>query len=59
MRFRYKDFQEYLMDVFAKEEPQVLDDDMSDAFDAWLQDLDCDTWIKYGNEYAKIFKEQI
>jgi hypothetical protein len=29
------------------------DDDMPDSFDAWLQNLDVDEWIKLADEYKK------
>lgn len=28
--------QDYLMDIFNLENPMVLDDEMSDAFDSWI-----------------------
>ena len=46
-------FENYLQDQFMKREPQVLDDDLSDAFDAWLADLDIDDLLMYGEEFAQ------
>lgn len=45
-------FEEYLRDN-AWEPEGVLDDDMPDAFDTWLSELDVSELIKYGEEYGK------
>lgn len=55
-----KTFLMFLMERHGKEiestDRGVLDDDLSDAFDAWLEDLDQDTLIKYADEYgSKLF----
>lgn len=55
--FPYKDFEDYLGYVFAKEE-NPLDDAFADAFNEWLCDLEPDNWIKYGDQYAKIVSNQ-
>ena len=47
-------FENYLMEQFAKEEPTVLDDDFPDAFDDWLCQLDVDDWLKYGDKYKEL-----
>ena len=50
-------FEEYLQEQFTDTEPQVLDDDLPDAFDSWLQDLDVQELMDYGQQYAeRIFK---
>jgi hypothetical protein len=41
----------YLKDIHA-ENYTGTDDDMPDAFDSWIQDLDVDTLIAYADEYA-------
>lgn len=43
-------FQEYLQDKHA-EEYMGFDDDMPDAFDAWLCDLEIDYVIEYAQEW--------
>ena len=49
-----KDFEDYLGEVFMKEEGYMfLDDDLPDQFDRWLCDLQADDFIKYGNEALK------
>ena len=30
------------------------DDDMPDAFEGWLRDLDVDGWIELGNSYGDV-----
>jgi hypothetical protein len=50
---KHKDFEDFLLDKFAKENPQVLDDEYAEAFDEWLADLDVDQFIKYGDQYKK------
>jgi len=49
---KYKDFNDYLMNEFAKEYVGT-DDGMIDAFDMWLEGVQPDDFIKYGNAYAK------
>ncbi len=41
----------YLQEKHA-ENYMGLDDDMPDAFDAWMLDLEVDEWIEYADEYA-------
>lgn len=50
----YKDFEDFLQEKFIESNPSVLDDDIPDAFSDWLQDLDPDDFIIYGNQYAKV-----
>lgn len=47
-----KTFEDFLIDKFA-EEYTGLDDEMPDAFDNWLQELNCDDWLQYGEEYGQ------
>jgi len=49
-------FENYLKDRHA-EEYNGIDDDMPDAFDEWVVELNTDDWIKYGNEYAEATHE--
>ena len=46
-------FKEYLQKQFMGEEPAVLDDEIPDAFEVWLEDLQSDDFIKFANEYKK------
>lgn len=51
-----KDFDDYLMDCFAKSiaytEDDKLDDSFLDAFNDWLCDLNVEEWIAYGDKYV-------
>lgn len=47
----YKDFEDYLKDAHA-EEYTGTDDDMPDAYDNWLGELDGEEYIKYADLYA-------
>ena len=48
------DFESYLMDVFGRRSSQsgILDDDMPDAFDNWMDGLSGEDYIKYANLFA-------
>lgn len=55
----FKDFEDYLMTVFAEGDgSHVLDDEFPDAFDEWLCDLETDDFIRFGNIYGRICKCQ-
>ena len=44
-------FEKYLEDVFMKNDGMMfLDDDLPDAFDAWVSSLDNAELIEYGNK---------
>ena len=58
--YRFKDFEDYLMTVFAEGDgATVLDDDLPDSFDWWLQGLDCNDFIRYADIYARIKQGEI
>jgi len=46
------DFEQFLMEQFSKDY-HGLDDEMPDAFEDWLSNLDVDEWIKFAEQYAK------
>ena len=46
-------FEEYLQDQFSDTSPEVLDDDMPDAFDAWLGDMDVNEVMKYAEAFGR------
>lgn len=46
-------FEDYLKEVHMTEHPMLLDDDLPDAFDDWLGDLNADDFIMHGNNYGK------
>jgi len=54
------DFESYLMEKFTEEEPTVLDDDIPDRFNDWLEQIEIQDIIDYGQGYAeKIYKGRV
>jgi hypothetical protein len=49
---KVQDFEEFLAEVHHELHPETLDDDMSDAFDNWLGQLDGEEYIEYGNKFG-------
>ena len=58
MKIKHKDFEDFLMWEFHKDEGSgYLDDDLPDAFDEWLVELgaeDVDRLVSLANIYASI-----
>ncbi len=53
--YRFKDFEDYLMTVFAEGDGgMVLDDDFPDAYTEWTEDLEHEDYIRFGNIYGRI-----
>ena len=51
----FKDFEDYLMTVFAEGDgATVLDDDFPDMYDKWIEDLEYDDYVRFGNIYGRI-----
>lgn len=50
-------FEQYLQKWFLKENPQVLDDDINDRFDGWLENLDVGDVMWYAEGYAQEVRE--
>lgn len=46
-------FEEFLKEQHAYDYIGT-DDDMSDDFDKWLEEMDIDSWIDYGDKFAKL-----
>ena len=46
-------FKEFLQKQFMGEEPSILDDELPDAFEVWLENLQADDFIKFANEYKE------
>ena len=44
---------EFLGEIHMEEEPMVLDDELPDAFDAWLERLTDDDWIALDRKYKE------
>lgn len=53
-----KNFEDYLIEVFMSEEPQVLDDDLPDAFDAWIEKKDANDILELVKKYEAIKYEK-
>lgn len=51
------DFENWLYEHFAEQNPEILDDNLADATSDWIADFDSDAWIYYANKYAKEYKE--
>ena len=47
-----KTFEDFLMEKHA-EQYVGTKDSMVDAFADWVTDLDCDTFVRYGDQFAK------
>ncbi len=55
--YRFKDFEDYLMTVFAEGDGAcVLDDDFPDAYSDWSAELEYEDYIRFGNIYGRIKK---
>ena len=51
----FKDFEDYLMTVFAEGDGAcVLDDDFPDAYNSWIEDLEHEDYVRFGNIYGRI-----
>lgn len=50
-------FENYLRDIHA-EDYTGTDDDMPDAFDNWLTEIQIDDVIKHADDYATIIKQK-
>jgi hypothetical protein len=47
------DFELYLMRKFTERNPMVLDDELPDAFDAWICDQHIDDIIQWANKWRE------
>ena len=45
-------FESFLADKHAEQNPEILDDMLSDHFNDWLGELEVDDVIDWANEYA-------
>jgi hypothetical protein len=54
---RTKDFEDFLIQVHAESiqgtDEDCLDDDLIDAFDEWVSELDLEVLIKYADVYGQ------
>ena len=44
-------FEDFLQEQHILRNPTLLDDDIPDAFDDWLGNLDTEEWIALGDAY--------
>jgi hypothetical protein len=51
-------FENYMQEQFARLNPQVLDDDMPDKFDAWVERLDVGQVWAYANAAIEEIKKE-
>jgi len=49
-------FEQYLSDYFVSLNEiggvPIIKDNYEDMFDKWMQDLDVDEWLEYGDDYG-------
>lgn len=53
-----KTFEEFLQDIFNENSFEILDDDLPDAFDSWLGDLDGKDYIKFADKYGNYVSKE-
>jgi len=46
-------FEDWLREFHIKENPEILDDDLPDAFDKWICEIDTDRWVYLGQMYGE------
>lgn len=56
---KYHDFEDFLQAQHQKENPTILDDDLPNAYNEWLEYLDEFDWMMYGNTFAQHKVDQI
>jgi len=55
-----KTFEEFIEEQFMEGEgAMILDDELPDARDAWMQDLDVDEWLMYGERYRDLIELKV
>ena len=52
----HQDFEDFLKDCFMEEEPESVGnkDTFDDNFDNWLQNLDAEEWLEYGDKFNRV-----
>ena len=57
---KYKTFKDFLMSKHAEAHPEILDDELPDAFEMWLGwGTSENNIIKYADEYVAIQRQEI
>lgn len=54
---KFKDFEDFLGYKHCQLNPEILDDDLPDAYEAWISDLSIDEWIELGDAYKNVKEE--
>ncbi len=54
-----KTFEEYLKEVHMVENPEILKDDLLDAFNDWVIEIQADDWIKYAEKWHSDIIQEI
>ncbi len=47
-------FENYLWSIFSSERPEVLDDDLTEEFDKWVEQFDANDILQMVKEYEGI-----
>ncbi len=56
---KIKDFESYLRDFHADQCEGVLDDDMPDNYEAWLENLGADDFIMYADKALDLAEKDV
>jgi hypothetical protein len=56
--FKHRDFEDFLQDKHGRDYIGT-DDDMPDAYDSWIENLDSDDWMRLGQQYGLSIKKAI
>jgi hypothetical protein len=48
-----KTFEDFLEEYHAEQYPEILDDDLPDAYMDWESGLEADDWMRLANIYGK------
>lgn len=49
----YADFEDYMQTKHQLENPTVLDDDIPDSYNDWIENLSPEEWMWYGQNYGE------
>ena len=52
-------FESFLQSYHCDTHPEILDDELPDAYNDWLGDLSVDEWIELGEKWGKEMKKEV
>ncbi|HDZ18831.1 hypothetical protein LCGC14_0641560 [marine sediment metagenome] len=52
-------FEQFLQEKHQEELPQILDDNLPDSFESWLENLGTDDFIEYADEYVEKINSEL